>query len=107
MGNGHWQTMVFTVLTLSQMTHVMAVRSETEPLWRLGLGSNLPLLGAVSLTFALQMAAIYLPFFQRIFRTAALSPGELAFALGLCMLVYFAVEVEKWMARRGWIYQSS
>jgi Ca2+-transporting ATPase len=104
-GNGHWQTMVFTVLTLSQMTHVMAVRSETEPLWRIGLGSNLPLLGAVSLTFVLQMAAVYLPLFQRIFRTAPLSAGELAFALGLCMLVYLAVEVEKWMARRGWIYQ--
>jgi hypothetical protein len=60
-GHAHWQTMVFTVLTLAQMAHVLAIRSETEPLWRLGLLSNRPLLGAVLLTFALQMATIYVP----------------------------------------------
>jgi poly(hydroxyalkanoate) granule-associated protein len=37
----------------------MAIRSETDSLWRLGLGSNKPVLGAVGLTFALQMAVIY------------------------------------------------
>lgn len=31
-GNAHWQTMVFTVLTLAQMAHVLAIRSETQPL---------------------------------------------------------------------------
>ena len=52
----HWQTMVFTVLTLSQMGNVLAIRSERESLFRQGLFSNLPLLGAVLLTFGLQMA---------------------------------------------------
>jgi Ca2+-transporting ATPase len=41
------------------MANVMAVRSETESLWSLGLFSNLPLLGAVTLTICLQMAVIY------------------------------------------------
>jgi Ca2+-transporting ATPase len=100
----HWQTIVFTVLTISQMAHVMAVRSDTESLRRLGLFSNLPLLGAVTLTVALQMAVIYLPPLQRVFKTAALSAGELAFALALCSLVIGAVEIEKWLTRRGWIY---
>ena len=102
----HWQTIVFTVLTISQMAHVMAVRSDTESLWRLGLFSNLPLLGAVALTVGLQMAVIYLPPFQRVFKTAALSAGELAFTLALCSLVLVAVEIEKWMTRRGWIYSA-
>jgi Ca2+-transporting ATPase len=100
----HWQTIVFTVLTISQMAHVMAVRSDTESLWRMGLFSNLPLLGAVGLTVGLQMAVIYLPVFQRVFKTAALSAGELLFALALCSLVLVAVEIEKWLKRRGWIY---
>ena len=100
----HWQTIVFTVLTISQMAHVMAVRSDTEPLWRLGVFSNLPLLGAVALTVGLQMAVIYLPPFQRVFKTAALSASELLFTLALCSLVLVAVEIEKWMTRRGWIY---
>jgi Ca2+-transporting ATPase len=43
-GDTHWQSMVFTTLTLTQMAHLLAIRSETEPLWRLGLGSNRPLL---------------------------------------------------------------
>ena len=106
MGSPHWQTIVFTVLTVSQMANVMAARSETESLWRLGLFSNLPLLGAVALTVGLQMAVIYLPPFQRVFKTAALSAGELAFTLALCSAVLVAVEIEKWLRRRGWIYSS-
>jgi Ca2+-transporting ATPase len=78
----------------------MAVRSETESLWRLGLFTNLPLLGAVALTVGLQMAVIDLPAFQRVFKTASLSAGELVFTLSLCSLVLAAVEIEKWFARR-------
>ena len=89
-----------TVLTVSQMAHVMAVRSDTEPLWRMGLFSNLPLLGAVILTVGLQMAVIYWAPFQRVFKTAALSAGELLFTLALCSLVWIAVEIEKWLYRR-------
>ncbi len=72
-GHAHWQTMVFTVLTLAQMAHVIAIRSESEPIWRLGLWSNRPLLGAVLLTFALQLATIYVPWLNPIFRTEPLS----------------------------------
>jgi len=39
--NAHGQTMVFTVLTLSQMAHVLAIRSERDSLFTLGLRSNL------------------------------------------------------------------
>jgi Ca2+-transporting ATPase len=98
-GHAHWQTMVFTVLTLSQMAHVLAVRSETESLWRLGLGSNRPLLGAVLLTFLLQMATIYVPLLNPVFKTEPLSWGELLICLGACGLVLLAVETEKMLLR--------
>jgi Ca2+-transporting ATPase len=94
-GHAHWQTMVFTVLTLGQMAHVMAIRSESEPLWRLGLASNKPLLGAVLLTFALQMATIYLPFLNPIFTTQPLSLPELVLCLGAAGVVWLVVEIEK------------
>ncbi len=100
-GNPNWQTMVFTVLTLSQMAHVLAIRSESEPLWRLGLGSNRPLLAAVLLTFALQMAIIYWPVLHPIFKTQALSLAELMLCLGLSSVVWMVVEIEKhWRRRR-------
>lgn len=100
-GNAHWQTMVFTVLTLGQMAHVMGIRSETTALWRLGLRSNTPLLLAVLLTFVLQMATIYLPVLNPVFKTAPLSALELAVCLAASAVVWLAVEGEKaWRRRR-------
>ena len=101
-GHAHSQTMVFTVLTLGQMAHVMAIRSERDSLWRLGLGSNKPLLGAVGLTFALQMAVIYVPAFNTIFKTAPLSFIELFICLAASGVVFIAVEIEKaWRRSRA------
>ena len=104
-GTSHWQSMVFTVLTLSQMGHVLAIRSEFDSLLRQGLFSNLPLLGATTLTFAMQMAVLYVPALQPIFKTEALSLDELLFCLVLSSVVFVAVEIEKWLRRRGWLYR--
>lgn len=98
-GNAHWQTMVFTVLCLSQMGHVLAIRSETESVFRQGLLSNKPLLGAFLLTFVLQMATIYVPFLNPIFKTAPLTVNELMFTLALSSVVFIAVEIEKFIKR--------
>ncbi|MDD3845649.1 MAG: cation-translocating P-type ATPase [Syntrophorhabdaceae bacterium] len=98
-GHAHWQTMVFTVLCLSQMGHVLAIRSETESLFRQGLLSNKPLLGAILLTFVLQMATIYIPFLNPIFKTEPLSFTELMFTLVLSSVVFIAVEIEKTVRR--------
>jgi Ca2+-transporting ATPase len=95
-----WQTMVFTTLTLSQLSHVMAIRSGEESLFKVGLISNTPLLGAVALTFVLQLLAIYTPFFQRFLETEALPLADLAIAVALSTIIFWAVEVEKWQARR-------
>jgi len=105
-GSPHWQSMVFTVLTLSQMGHVLAIRSERESFFCQGPFSNRPLLAAVLLTFGLQMAVLYVPVLQPIFKTEALSTDELLFCLGLSSIVFFVVEIEKWLRRRGWIYRS-
>jgi Ca2+-transporting ATPase len=94
-----WQTIVFSTLTLSQMAHVLAIRSEQNSLFRIGLFSNKPLLGAVLLTFFLQLALIYVPFLQGFFHTSALSAGHLAIVLGLSSLIFLAVELEKWLTR--------
>ncbi len=96
----HWQTMVFTVLCLSQLAGVMAMRSEKESLFKVGLFSNIPLLGAVLLGFILQMATVYLPPLNSIFRTKPLTPAELLITLSLSSMVFFAVELEKLIKRR-------
>ena len=103
----HWQTVVFTVLTVSQLFHSLAVRSETQSLFRIGLFSNLPMLGAVFLTLLLQLAVIYVPALNGIFYTEPLPLFDLAVCLALSSLVLFVVEIEKWLVRRGLIYSDA
>lgn len=100
-GHGHWQTIVFTVLCLSQMGHVLAIRSDSESIFSQGLFSNKLLLGAIALTFVLQMATIYVPFLNPIFNTEPLTMSELFFTLLLSSVVFVAVEIEKWVKRRN------
>lgn len=92
-----WQTMVFTVLSLSQLAHVMAIRSDRRFLIQQGLFSNTSLFIIVMLTFGLQMMVIYVPFFNTIFKTQPLTMEQLIFCIGMAMVVFHAVEAEKWM----------
>jgi Ca2+-transporting ATPase len=95
-----WQTMVFTTLTLSQMSHIMAIRSGNESLFKVGLLSNKTLLGSVALTFVLQLLAIYAPFFQGFLDTKALPVADHAIAIALSTIIFWAVEIEKGLARK-------
>jgi Ca2+-transporting ATPase len=100
----HWQTVVFTVLTFSQLGHALAIRSERDSLFAQGLRSNRPLLGAVVFTVALQLATIYVPVLNGVFKTDPLSLLELLFCLAMSAVVFVAVEIEKWLVRRGRLY---
>ena len=81
------------------MMQVLAVRSEHDSLFRIGLLSNKALLAAVTLTIGLQLAVVYLPFLQGFFSTLTLSVGDLALSIALSSLVFWAVELEKWLMR--------
>lgn len=100
----HWQTMVFTVLTFSQLAHVFAIRSDKESLFRIGVFSNPALFGAICLTVALQLCVIYIPFLNSIFKTSPLNLYELTICCLLSMVVFIGVEVEKWLIRKDYIY---
>jgi Ca2+-transporting ATPase len=95
----HWQTMVFTVLSLIQLAHVMAIRSDHEFIYKKGIFTNMPLAGAVLLTLLLQLGVIYLPPANKIFKTQALSFGELLLCIGVAVVLFHAVEAEKWVRK--------
>ena len=97
-----WQTMVFTVLSLAQMGNALAVRSDDQSLFTLGIGSNRALLLAVLLTTALQFAVIYTPFLQRIFDTTALTFWQMLASLALSAVLFVAVEIVKLIRRWPW-----
>jgi Ca2+-transporting ATPase len=94
-GDPVWRTALFTTLTFAQMAHVLAIRSVRDPLYRRGLLSNRPLLLSVGATVLLQLAVVYAPPLQAVFRTVAL-PGS---TLGLCAAasvgVFLAIEAGK------------
>ena len=96
----HWQTMVFTVLAFSQLGHVLAIRSESEFLYKQGIFSNKGLLGAILLTVVLQLLVIYTPAGNAFFKTQPLSLVELGICVGISAVVFHAVELEKFIRVR-------
>ncbi|MFM8472657.1 MAG: cation-translocating P-type ATPase, partial [Candidatus Kapaibacterium sp.] len=100
-GDTHWQTMVFSVLCLSQLGHALAVRSESRSLFTQGFLSNRALAAAVVLAIVLQACTVFVPILQPVFRTQALTQGETLVVLATSCIVFFAVEAEKLFARRS------
>lgn len=99
-GHDYWQTMLFTTLTLTQMAYALSVRSEKFSLLKIGLFSNRAMLGAIVLTFILQLGLIYLPLFNQVFDTTPLSLQDLGIAVGLSLTVIVILEAVKWLERR-------
>ncbi len=104
-GSDHWQSMVFTVLTLSQLGHVLAIRSERESVFRIGVFSNRPLIAVLIATALLQMATLYVPALNAVFHTQPLDAGELVACLLISSVVFWGVEAEKLLMRRGLLYR--
>jgi Ca2+-transporting ATPase len=99
-GHAAWQTQVFSTLTLAQLALALALRSEHDSLFQIGLSSNRLLLLAVGLTVALQLAVIYMPLLQHLFATVPLSLSELVASLSFSTLLFWGVELQKWLRRR-------
>jgi Ca2+-transporting ATPase len=88
------------------MGNALAIRSERDSLFQIGLMSNRPLLGAVLLTLGLQLAVIYTPALQQLFTTVPLSISDLLVSLGLSSVVFWGVELEKGLNRRKAVHFS-
>ena len=96
-----WQTAVFTTLCFSQLAHVLAIRSERTSLFAMGVASNRLLLAAVALTILLQLAVVYVPVLNTVFRTVPLRATELAVCAGAASAILAVVELEKYLRRRA------
>ena len=83
------------------MGHVLAIRSETESLFTMGVRGNPWLTGAVAATVLLQLSAVYFPPFGKVLSTQPLHFQDLAVAGGLGAVVFVAVEIEKALRRKG------
>ena len=99
-GQEGWQTMAVTTVVFAQVFQALAIRSNTESLFRQGLLSNKPLLASAAVVVLLQLVVIYLPALQGLFGTVPLSPLQLAVTALAGSVVLWVVEIEKAFRRR-------
>lgn len=94
-----WKTMVFTTLCLAQMGHAMAIRSDHRLTIEMNPLSNPYVLASVVLTTILQLMLIYVAPLRNFFGTHYLNPTELGICVGLSLLMFVWVELEKLVFR--------
>src|SRR5262249_25274095 len=93
------QTIIFTTFALFQTVEALGNRSLRDLMFRIGFFTNSPLFFGVALNVVLQSVLIYVPFFQRVFSTTALSVSDLALTLVFSSVVFWAIELQKYFVR--------
>jgi P-type Ca2+ transporter type 2C len=95
-----WQTAVFLTLALGQIFQTLAARSWRDSVFGSGFKTNPSSFAMVALSAAATLAIVYLPFLQRFFGTVSLPWFDVVIILGLSTLVFWAIELEKFVLRR-------
>lgn len=95
------RTAAFIVLSCSQLFHSFNCRSMTESLLKLGIFTNKKLVLAAGISFLLQMAAVYLPFAQKIFKTEPLGVPDWFFIIAVSSFPLWAMESVKLLNKKG------
>lgn len=88
-------TMAFTAMVVFEKVSVFAFRSLKSPVSRIGWASNPLLLLALILTLGLQVAAVYLPFFQTILHTVPLDASNWLWICGFALPLILVPELVK------------
>lgn len=95
------RTAAFIVLSCSQLFHSFNCRSERESLFKIGIFTNKKLILANFISFILQMAVVYVPFLQKVFKTEPLGVFDWCLAIGISSLPLWAMEIWKACIRNG------
>ncbi|MCG2701418.1 cation-translocating P-type ATPase [Candidatus Parcubacteria bacterium] len=90
------RTVFFAMLGFKSLMAIFSLRSLRQPIWRLNPFGNLYLLWAVSLSFALLLLAVYLPFLQNVLSTVSLNFSVWLMILSVGIFNVAAIEVVKY-----------
>ncbi len=97
---GRARTMAFCVLVYAELLRSLAARSQTLTLAQLGLFSNPALLGAIGVSFLLQLSVVTLPFARPFFESAQHFAWEWLLVFGLALVPVTVIELLKILNRR-------
>ena len=93
-GAPYAQTMAFTTLVMFQMFNVLNCKSEDKSLFKVGIFSNMWLIGAIILSALLQVAVIHTPL-SFFLKTTPLTLTDWVYVILVASTVLIAVELLK------------
>jgi P-type Ca2+ transporter type 2C len=89
------RTHAFSTLVFAELLRAFGARSETLPLWRIGILSNARLVAVVGLSFALQIVSHHVGAVQQVLETGPVSWTECAVLVGIAALPMALLEAIK------------
>lgn len=94
------RTVAVNVVVIIQLFYLFNCRSLTQSVFRIGLFSNLWLIGGIAGIVLLQLLFTYAPFMNHVMSSAPISLAAWAWILALGVLTYVIIEFEKWQRQR-------
>lgn len=89
------RTIIFTSLITAELLRAFSSRSQKYTLFKIGFFSNMTMVYAVLVSFALLLAVVYVPFLQPIFHTTNLSLFDWSVILGFAIIPLIVGELSK------------
>lgn len=93
--DGTANTMAFATLVFGELTRAFAVRSETRSIFSIGVFSNSAMNKAFLVSLALQLAVLFIPFLQEIFKVQNLTGMEWLIVILLSLVPLIVSEITK------------
>ncbi len=94
------RTAVFTTMVLGQLLHSLNFRSEKVSVFSLETFKNKFLIGAIIVSLALQLALIYLPGVEKVFRTAPLDLKAMVLVIIGAVIPLLLTDISKRLRNR-------
>lgn len=93
--DGTANTMAFATLVFGELTRAFAVRSETRSIFSIGVFSNSAMNKAFLVSLSLQLAVLFIPFLQEIFKVQSLTGMEWLIVILLSLVPLIVSEITK------------
>ncbi|OGT09857.1 MAG: HAD family hydrolase [Gammaproteobacteria bacterium GWE2_42_36] len=89
------QDAAFSVLVTAELLRSFGARSNTKPIWQIGVFSNIRLFFIVSISFSLQLLIHHVPLLQEIFGVGVVSLTQCLTWIGIGMIPLIVLELCK------------
>ena len=89
------RTLIFATLITAELLRAFSSRSQKYTLFNIGFFTNMTMVYAVLISFALLLVVLYVPFLQPIFHTTALGLNDWSVILGFAIIPLVVGELSK------------